>query len=91
NEALDLMVYNLAMAYFLGLHRYVENDGDKLRQALAQASLFEQGEPQPARPQAAARDDDDQDEDDTPPRSAPPPAPVRRSDSPPPQPAPRAA
>lgn len=91
NEALDLMVYNLAMAYFLGLHRYVEHDWDKLRQALAQASLFEQGEPQPARPQAAEPDTDDQDEDDTAPMSAPPPAPVRRGDPPPPQPAPRAA
>ena len=87
NEALDLMVYNLAMANFLGLHRYGEHDWDKLRQALAQASLFDQSEPQPARPQAREPDDDDQDEEATSP--APAPAPVRRSDPPPP--APRAA
>ncbi|WP_295482099.1 phage terminase large subunit family protein [uncultured Pseudomonas sp.] len=53
NEALDLMVYNLAMAYFLNLHRYGEHDWDKLRQRLAQTNLFDQGEPQPARPEAS--------------------------------------
>lgn len=64
NEALDLMVYNLAMAYFLGLHRYGEQDWDKLRQALAQASLFDQGEPAVRQPQAEAADpDSDEDED----------------------------
>ncbi|MFJ3448045.1 phage terminase large subunit family protein [Pseudomonas sichuanensis] len=89
NEALDLMVYNLAMANFLGLHRYGEHDWDKLRQALAQASLFDQGEQQPARPQASEPVADDQDDDDPPPPAAP--APVRRPDPPPPQPAPRAA
>lgn len=89
NEALDLMVYNLAMANFLGLHRYVENDWDKLRQALAQASLFDQGEQQPARPQASEPVADDQDEED--PSRPSTPAPVRRIDPPSPQPAPRAA
>ncbi|WOB60599.1 MULTISPECIES: phage terminase large subunit family protein [Pseudomonas] len=88
NEALDLMVYNLAMANFLGLHRYGEQDWDKLRQALAQASLFDQGEQQPARPQAREPVAGDQGEDDPPPPTAP--APFRRSE-PPPQPAPRAA
>jgi len=88
NEALDLMVYNLAMANFLGLHRYGEQDWDKLRQALAQASLFDQGEQQPARPQARDPVAGDQSEDDSPPPTAP--APVRRNE-PPPQPAPRAA
>lgn len=88
NEALDLMVYNLAMANFLGLHRYGEQDWDKLRQALAQASLFDQGEQQAARPQARGPVAGDQGEDDSPPPTAP--APVRRSE-PPPQPAPRAA
>ncbi|MCE1053839.1 phage terminase large subunit family protein [Pseudomonas alloputida] len=87
NEALDLMVYNLAMANFLGLHRYGEQDWDKLRQALAQANLFEQGEPEPARPQASEPDDYQDDEVDSP---APEPAPVKRNDPPPP-PAPRAA
>ncbi|MGB9088900.1 MAG: phage terminase large subunit family protein [Pseudomonas farsensis] len=89
NEALDLMVYNLAMANFLGLHRYGEHDWGKLRQALAQASLFDQSEPQPARPQAREPDADDQDEEATP--STPAPAPVRRTDPPPPTPVPRAA
>ncbi|MBP2081655.1 MULTISPECIES: phage terminase large subunit family protein [Pseudomonas] len=88
NEALDLMVYNLAMANFLGLHRYGEQDWDKLRQALAQASLFDQGEQQPARPKAREPVAGDQGEDDPPPPTAP--APFRRSE-PPPQPAPRAA
>ena len=87
NEALDLMVYNLAMANFLGLHRYGEQDWDKLRQALAQANLFEQGEPEPARPQASAPDDDQDDEVDSP---VPAPVPVKRN-NPPPTPAPRAA
>ncbi|MFW3895930.1 phage terminase large subunit family protein [Pseudomonas bharatica] len=41
NEALDLLVYNLAMANYLGLHRYGEHDWDRLRQALAQVSLFD--------------------------------------------------
>jgi len=89
NEALDLMVYNLAMANFLGLHRYGEHDWDKLRQALAQASLFDQGEQQPARPHASEPVADDQADDDPSPPTAP--APVRRIDPPPPQPAPRAA
>lgn len=89
NEALDLMVYNLAMANFLGLHRYVENDWDKLRQALAQASLFDQGEQQPARPQASEPAPDEQEEDD--PSPAPAPAPARRNDPRPPKPAPPAA
>ncbi len=89
NEALDLMVYNLAMANFLGLHRYGEQDWDKLRQALAQANLFEQSEAPPARPQANEPDDEDDDEIDSP---VPVPVPVKRNDPPPPPPpAPRAA
>ncbi|WP_237859511.1 phage terminase large subunit family protein [Pseudomonas sp. PGPR81] len=59
NEALDLQVYNLAMAYYLGLHRYGEQDWEKLRQALAQANLFE--EPTPAKPPAIEQEDDDAD------------------------------
>ncbi len=89
NEALDLMVYNLAMANFLGLHRYGEQDWDRLRQALAQANLFEQGEPEPARPQASEPDDDLDNEVESP-GSAP--VPAKRNDPPPPPPpAPRAA
>lgn len=56
NEALDLQVYNLAMAYYLGLHRYGEQDWEKLRQALAQANLFD--EPTPAKPPAIEQEDD---------------------------------
>ena len=88
NEALDLMVYNLAMANFLGLHRYGEQDWDKLRQALAQANLFDQGEPQPVRPQASDMDTDDQAEEVASPPSVS--APIKRNDPPPPL-APRAA
>lgn len=40
NEALDLLVYNLAAAQFLGLHRYRVGEWDKLRQAVSQGSLF---------------------------------------------------
>lgn len=48
NEALDLMVYNLAAAQFLGLHRYHEPQWSALRAAVAQGSLFSE----PARPVA---------------------------------------
>ena len=73
NEALDLMVYNLAMANYLGLHRYGEQDWDKLRQALAQASLFD--EPPPTKPPVIEHeDDDDDDADDEPVSAVPPPA-----------------
>lgn len=40
NEALDLLVYNLAMAHYLGLHRYKEPEWSRLRQAVSQGSLF---------------------------------------------------
>ena len=42
NEALDLMVYNLAMAHYLGVNRYKEHDWARIRQALAQAGLFDE-------------------------------------------------
>ncbi|MBH3358794.1 phage terminase large subunit family protein [Pseudomonas guariconensis] len=87
NEALDLMVYNLAMANYLGLHRYGEQDWDKLRQALAQASLFD--EPPPTKPPVIEHeDDDDDDADDEPVSAAPPPA---RPAPPAPPPSPRLA
>ncbi|EPN6724183.1 phage terminase large subunit family protein [Pseudomonas putida] len=87
NEALDLQVYNLAMAYYLGLHRYGEQDWDKLRQALAQASLFD--EPSPAKPAVIEHQHDDDDESDDDPVSATPQArPAPRSTPPPPRPAP---
>ncbi|HAL68767.1 MAG TPA: terminase [Pseudomonas sp.] len=89
NEALDLQVYNLAMAYYLGLHRYGEQDWDKLRQAMAQASLFD--EPSPAKQPMIERgrdEDDDPDEESV--SATPPPArPVPRATPPPPRPAPQ--
>lgn len=89
NEALDLQVYNLAMAYYLGLHRYGEQDWDKLRQALAQASLFD--EPTPAKPPVIEHPHDDDDEPDDAPVSATPPTarPAPRAIPPPPRPAPQ--
>lgn len=41
NEALDLMVYCLAMAHYLGINRYKEHDWERVRQALAQSGLFD--------------------------------------------------
>jgi phage terminase large subunit GpA-like protein len=43
NEALDLMVYCLAMAHYLGLNRYKEHDWERVRQSLAQSGLFDEG------------------------------------------------
>lgn len=40
NEDLDLLVYNLSMAHYLGLHRYKEAEWSKLRAAVSQGSLF---------------------------------------------------
>ena len=89
NEALDLQVYNLAMAYYLGLHRYGEQDWDKLRQAMAQASLFD--EPSPAKQPVIERGRDEHDDPDEESVSATPaPArPVPRATPPPPRPAPQ--
>ncbi|MFG0841454.1 phage terminase large subunit family protein [Pseudomonas sp. FYR_5] len=89
NEALDLQVYNLAMAYYLGLHRYGEQDWDKLRQAMAQASLFD--EPSPAKqPVIKHGRDEDDDPDEEPVSASPPPArPAPRATPPPPRPAPQ--
>ncbi|KTC33480.1 terminase [Pseudomonas sp. ABAC21] len=42
NEALDLMVYCLAMAHYLGINRYQEHDWERVRQSLAQAGLFDE-------------------------------------------------
>ena len=88
NEALDLQVYNLAMAYYLGLHRYGEQDWEKLRQALAQANLFE--EPTPAKPPAFEQEDDDADAEVEPQSPAQPPArPAPTAMPTPPRPAPQ--
>jgi len=40
NEATDLLVYNLAMAHYLGMHRYKETEWARLKQAVSQGSLF---------------------------------------------------
>ncbi|SDJ60893.1 phage terminase large subunit family protein [Pseudomonas indica] len=40
NEALDLLVYNLAAAHFLGLDRYRAGEWGKLRSTVSQGSLF---------------------------------------------------
>lgn len=63
NEALDLMVYCLAMAHYLGINRYQEHDWDRVRSSLAQAGLFDEkvvaaeritvAEQAPATPQVA--------------------------------------
>ncbi|MCY1525670.1 Phage terminase large subunit [compost metagenome] len=45
NEALDLLVYNLAAAQFLGLHRYREAEWSKLRGQVSQGSLFSAANP----------------------------------------------
>ncbi|MGR4042803.1 phage terminase large subunit family protein [Pseudomonas sp. 910_21] len=42
NEALDLMVYCLAMAHYLGINRYLESDWDRVRSAMAQTGLFDE-------------------------------------------------
>jgi phage terminase large subunit GpA-like protein len=88
NEALDLQVYNLAMAYYLGLHRYGEQDWEKLRQALAQANLFE--EPTPAKSPAFEQEDDDADAEVESQSPAQPPArPAPTAPPTPPRPAPQ--
>jgi phage terminase large subunit GpA-like protein len=50
NEALDLCVYNLAMAHFLGLHRYRDVDWERLRLQVDPpiGDLFETLPPAPA-------------------------------------------
>ncbi|WP_437881035.1 phage terminase large subunit family protein [Pseudomonas sp. LRF_L74] len=53
NEALDLLVYSLAAAQFLGLHRYREAEWSKLRAQVSQASLFAEKPPHPERPSPA--------------------------------------
>ncbi len=55
NEALDLMVYNLAMAHYLGINRYKEHEWDRVRQALAQAGLFDDQNLKPAPTQRPAK------------------------------------
>jgi phage terminase large subunit GpA-like protein len=51
NEMLDLSVYNLAMAHYMGLHKYQQADWEKLAQRYAQAGLFDT--PAPSAPTQA--------------------------------------
>ncbi|MGE8436625.1 MAG: phage terminase large subunit family protein [Pseudomonas palmensis] len=80
NEALDLMVYSLAMAHYLGLHRYGEHDWARMRQALAQANLFDDSAQ--AAPAVASRDQQTEPDAVQP---APQPQPVAVAPSPPPR------
>jgi phage terminase large subunit GpA-like protein len=65
NEALDLLVYNLAAAQFLGLHRYHEPQWSSLRSAVSQGSLFAE----PSVTAVSAVDDDDDEPVATQPRA----------------------
>ncbi|MFJ3259855.1 phage terminase large subunit family protein [Pseudomonas sp. NPDC086581] len=47
NEALDLQVYNLAMAHYLGIHRYQQHQWEQVANAFRQSDLLEQAPPAP--------------------------------------------
>lgn len=84
NEGLDLLVYNLAMAHYLGLHRNKEAEWSRLRAAVSQGSLF--AERVPAAPvedetEAAESGDKPAAVPSPPPRPSPPPVGRRRSSS----------
>jgi len=53
NEVLDLNVYNLAMAHYLGLHRYQAADWERLKIKYAQTGLFDQAPPTVTNPATA--------------------------------------
>lgn len=76
NEGLDLLVYNLAMAHYLGLHRNKETEWARLRAAVSQGSLFAE---RPAADVSEASDASDA-------ARGPEPAPVSVAVTPPPQP-----
>ncbi len=59
NEPLDVAVYNLAAAYFLGLHKKTEHGWQVLRDRLVPAThdLFAQAQPEPATPADASPKD----------------------------------
>ncbi|MEO4030011.1 phage terminase large subunit family protein [Chromobacterium vaccinii] len=46
NEVLDLSVYNLAMAHYMGLHKYGLADWERLQMRYAQTGLFDSGPPE---------------------------------------------
>ena len=50
NEQLDLLVYNLAAAHFLGIDRYTETHWARHSQTLREIDLFDTAEPQTAEP-----------------------------------------
>ena len=79
NEAIDLMVYALAMAHYLGLHRYQEKDWERVSLALQQTTLFEDAPARPApaeeSPEPEAVEDQAQPVATAPPAPNPPPAP----------------
>ncbi|WP_313058320.1 phage terminase large subunit family protein [Stutzerimonas nitrititolerans] len=84
NEGLDLLVYNLAMAHYLGLHRNKEAEWSRLRAAVSQGSLF--AERVPAAPvedetEAAESGDKPAAVPSPPPRPSPQPVGRRRSSS----------
>ncbi|WP_313489040.1 phage terminase large subunit family protein [Stutzerimonas nitrititolerans] len=84
NEGLDLLVYNLAMAHYLGLHRNKEAEWSRLRAAVSQGSLF--AERVPATPvedetEAAESGDKPAAVPSPPPRPSPQPVGRRRSSS----------
>jgi phage terminase large subunit GpA-like protein len=77
NEALDLCVYNLAMAYYLGLNRYRDADWARLRAQIDPdtGDLFD--DPPPGFPGNAEPDEGaEADQADAPKALPPPPAPV---------------
>ena len=55
NEVLDLMVYTLAVAHYLGLHRYRPNDWQRLRDDIeaSQPDLLSDRAPAASSPAAA--------------------------------------
>ncbi|WP_312374302.1 phage terminase large subunit family protein [Stutzerimonas nitrititolerans] len=84
NEGLDLLVYNLAMAHYLGLHRNKEAEWSRLHAAVSQGSLF--AERVPAAPvedetEAAESGDKPAAVPSPPPRPSPQPVGRRRSSS----------
>ena len=84
NEALDLLVYNLAMAHYLGLHRYKEPEWSRLRAAVSQGSLFverEQPAVTPVTPTTAASHEESRAVHPAAPPPAPAKASIRRSSS----------
>lgn len=84
NEGLDLLVYNLAMAHYLGLHRNKEAEWSRLRAAVSQGSLFAErvsAAPPEAEADTAELDDKSAAVPAPPPRPAPQPVARRRSSS----------